>query len=207
MGTPRVLGRAAWRYFRHPGTERTTLYETEAGYRLAGNAQIRFPEGLARFTYAVVTNRAWEPRAVQVDQREGRRKHFLRIEIDEDGTWEIDGFPQRELRGFTDFDMSASPSTNTLAIRRLDLPLGGSAEIRSGWMVSPDLEVRPVRQRYTRLAERHYRYEGLHNGFVAEFDVDAIGLVVRYPDFWERIPLPQRGRSRKGTGRSSRKRP
>lgn len=206
MSGPRVIGRAAWRYFRHPGTERATLYETDAGYRLTGTAAIRFPEGPARFTYSVTTNEAWEPKQAHVDQQLRGRRRFVRVEIDEDGTWEIDGFPRRELRGFTDFDLSASPSTNTLAIRRLDLPVGGSAEIRSGWVVSPDLEIRPVRQRYTRLAEERYRYEGLHNGFVAEFDVDEIGLVVHYPEFWERIPLPSRKRIRKGTPRSPAKR-
>jgi hypothetical protein len=84
-------------------------------------------------------------------------------------------------------------------VRRLNLPVGGTAEIRTGWIVFPDLEVRSVRQRYQRLSEQRYRYEGLHNGFVAEFDVDEVGMVTEYPGFWERIPIsgPRRAHARR----------
>ena len=78
-------------------------------------------------------------------------------------------------------------------MKRLNLAVGDAAEIRTAWVVFPDLEVRSVKQRYRRLSEDRYRYEGLHNGFVAEFDMDDIGFVLHYPEFWERVPLP-RGR-------------
>lgn len=189
MSPPRVLGRAEWRYFRHPGTDRATLSGTESGFHLSGRARLRFPEGLTTVTYAIVCDLAWRPQTAKVDLLQGRKRHFLHIEVSKQGDWEIDGFPQRDLRGFTYLDLSASPSTNTLALKRLGLSVGGTAEIETGWIVFPDLEVRGVRQRYTRMAEGHYRYEGLHNGFVAEFDVDATGFVVHYPGFWERVPL------------------
>jgi len=130
---------------------------------------------------------------MRVDLRQGGERRLLQVEIGEDGQWDIGGFHHPELRGFTDIDLSASPSTNTLALRRLGLPVGSAAEIDVGWVVFPDLEVRAVRQRYRRLSERLYRYEGLHNGFVAEFEVDARGLVSTYPGFWEQI-APSRTR-------------
>jgi hypothetical protein len=194
VSPPRVLGRARWVYFRHPGTDRATLSSTDRGHHLSGRAHLRFPEGPTTFLYAISCDHEWRPRSAWIELRLGGQKHVLKIEVSEDGDWEIDGFPRRELRGFTDLDLSASPSTNALAVRRLDLPVGGAEEIRTGWVLFPDLEVRAVRQRYTRMSERHYRYEGLHNGFVAEFDVDAAGLVVDYPGFWERVPLGPRRR-------------
>ena len=188
MSPPRVLGRAEWQYYRHPGSDRATLSSTDHGFHLSGRANLRFPEGLTAITYAISCDSRWRPRAARVDLRRGRHAHFLRIEI-EDGSWTIDGFHHRELEGFTDVDLSVSPSTNTLALRRLDLPVGGAGEFDVGWIVFPDLEVRAVRQRYTRLAPFHYRYEGLHYGFVAEFGVDDLGLVTEYPEFWTRLPL------------------
>ena len=196
MSLPRVLGRAQWTYFRHPGTDRATLSETEGGFRLSGRARLRFPEGPTAITYAIACDSAWRPRTARVDLVLGRQRRFLQIQVGESGDWVIDSFRRRDLRGFTDLDLSASPSTNTLILRRLGLPVGGSAEIEAGWVVFPDLEVRAVRQRYTRMSEAHYRYEGLHNGFVAEFDVDKNGLVVHYPGFWEQVPL---SRSRRVT--------
>ncbi len=193
MSPPRVLGRAEWRYFRHPGTDRATLSSTDRGFHLSGRATIRFPEGPTGIAYAISCDPRWRPRAARIDLHRGRDERFLRIEI-QYGSWTMDGFRSRELEGFTDVDLSVSPSTNTLALRRLGLPVGGAAEIDVGWVVFPDLEVRAVRQRYTRLAPSHYRYEGLHNGFVAEFDVDELGLVTEYPEFWARLP-PSRSTS------------
>lgn len=193
MSPPRVLGRAEWRYFRHPGTDRATLSATDQGFRLSGSARVRFPEGPTLFRYLVACDPEWRPRSMRVDLRQGGERRLLQVEIGEDGQWDIGGFHHPELRGFTDIDLSASPSTNTLALRRLGLPVGSAAEIDVGWVVFPDLEVRAVRQRYRRLSERLYRYEGLHNGFVAEFEVDARGLVSTYPGFWEQI-APSRTR-------------
>ncbi len=194
MSPPRVMGEARWTYFRHPGTDRASLAETDDGFLLSGRARLRFPEGLTRVTYSISCDSGWKPRTARIDVARGREKGFLDIAVSPDQQWTINGFPRRELRGYTDLDLSASPSTNTLAIRRLNLAVGDLAEIRTAWVVFPDLEVRPVTQRYHRLTEDHYRYEGLHNGFVAEFDMDDIGFVARYPGFWERVPLPRTAR-------------
>jgi hypothetical protein len=161
--------------------------------------RLRFPEGPAAITYAIACDGDWNPRSARIDLKRGRSLRFLDLRISERNDWEINGFPHREVQGSTDLDLSASPSTNTLAVRRLNLPVGGTAEIRTGWIVFPDLEVRSVRQRYQRLSEQRYRYEGLHNGFVAEFDVDEVGMVTEYPGFWERIPIsgPRRAHARR----------
>lgn len=104
-----------------------------------------------------------------------------------DGTraWTVGGFANPDLTGCTDIDFAASPSTNTLALNRLRLPIGGSAEIRVVYFVFPDVVPLAVRQRYTRLADRRYRFEGLHNGFEREFEVDERGWVSHYPGGWE----------------------
>ncbi|HYM40895.1 MAG TPA: putative glycolipid-binding domain-containing protein [Thermoplasmata archaeon] len=205
MSPPRVLGRAQWRYFRHPGIERAILSRTDHGFHLSGRARLRFPEGPTTVTYAIACDLAWAPRSAQVDLRQRRQRHFLHVEISEEGMWTIDGFCHRELAGFTDFDLSASPATNTLALKRLDLPVGGAAEIRTGWVVFPDLEVRAVTERYARVSESHYVYERLHNGFRAEFDVDRKGFVLHYPEFWERMPFSGPPRKR-GAAKARRRR-
>ena len=57
------------------------------------------------------------------------------------------------------------------------------AHIRHGdlWLLA--LERLP--QRYTRLAERTYRYEAPSEGFVAELSASAAGFVLRYPGLWD----------------------
>ena len=92
------------------------------------------------------------------------------------------------LDGAIDVDISATPFTNTLPIRRLQLAPGDSAEIRTAYIHLPDLEIVRDPQRYTCLEPlRRYRYESLDSDFVREIEVDADGLVVTYPGLFKRL--------------------
>jgi uncharacterized protein len=94
-----------------------------------------------------------------------------------------------ELEGALDVDVSATPFTNTLPIRRLDLDEGQTADIRAVYVRLPDLTVTIDPQRYTCLKRgRRYRYESLDSDFVREIDVDADGLLVTYPGLFRRVP-------------------
>jgi hypothetical protein len=84
-------------------------------------------------------------------------------------------------------DLGFTPATNTLPIRRLNLEIGAQREITAAWVKFPELTVQPLRQRYTRLSARLYRYESVGTDFRAEIEVDEEGLVVLYAGGWERI--------------------
>lgn len=47
-------------------------------------------------------------------------------------------------------------------------------------------QVQPVRQQYTRLSETQYHYQNVPNDFEAVITVDALGLVVDYPQLFTR---------------------
>ncbi|MGO9454093.1 MAG: putative glycolipid-binding domain-containing protein [Candidatus Binataceae bacterium] len=105
------------------------------------------------------------------------------------GKWtEASGNPLPALDGAIDIDLSVSPFTNTLPIRRLQLAKGGSAEIRAVYVHFPDLAIVSDPQRYTCLEPlRRYRYESLDSDFVREIEVDQDGLVVTYPGLFKRL--------------------
>lgn len=125
-----------------------------------------------RVDYVVRCDAGWSTRYVEV--RCGRRRIAL------------DALPP----GCDDVDIMAVTYTNTLPIRRLHLPVGESREIRAAFFTVPELEVRVARQRYTRLSENEYRYEGLETGFTAVLTVDEDGIVVDYPQLSRRVILP-----------------
>jgi len=109
--------------------------------------------------------------------------------------WSRDGVAQREqpdLADCVDVDLGISPSTNTLPIRRLNLAVGESRELTAAWVRFPELTVEPLAQRYTRLAERRYRYESIVSGFTAELEVDDLGLVINYEGIWRRVAESRR---------------
>ncbi|BAN25365.1 putative glycolipid-binding domain-containing protein [Caballeronia insecticola] len=98
------------------------------------------------------------------------------------------GAPFESLRGCIDVDVTATPFTNTLPIRRMKLERGERRVIRVAYVRVPELSVSAVEQAYTCIEPNHrYRYEGLDTGFTADITVDADGLVVDYPGLFRRI--------------------
>jgi uncharacterized protein len=116
-------------------------------------------------------------------------QHTVGVASDGRGRWtDGSGTPLPALDGAIDMDLSVSPFTNTLPIRRLQLAKGSSAEIRAVYVHFPDLVVLADPQRYTCLEPlRRYRYESLDSNFVREIEVDDDGLVVTYPSLFKRL--------------------
>lgn len=171
-----------WRQLDGPGMEQCR--STETG--LSGVVVVW--AGTAwRLDYEVRCDDRWRTREVVVQAYAGEVARNTRLQVDERGSWLIDGDARPDLQGCVDVDLGFSPSTNTLPIRRLGLHVRESATIDAAWMEFPSLAVRRVPQRYTRLDERTYRYENLPTGFSAEMTVDEGGLVVSYPPGWERV--------------------
>ena len=111
----------------------------------------------------------------------------LVLAADGEGHWLLDGLPVPELEGVIDPDLTVTPFTNTLPIRRLRLSSGQSAELTTAFIEFPALTVVSNPQRYTCLKEaRQYLYESRASDFKREVEIDRDGLVIAYPDFWQR---------------------
>lgn len=146
-----------------------------------------------RAHYTVRCEAAWRVRSLRVTVP-GDPNTYLHLHSDGDGNWATDaGTPLPDLTGCVDVDFRATPFTNTLPIRRLELSVGESADIDVAWVDAPSFAVTAERQRYTcldRTAEGgRYRFESLDGGgFVAELPTDADGLVRDYPGLFRRVP-------------------
>jgi hypothetical protein len=136
--------------------------------------------------YDIGCDEAWSARSVTIEQRLGEMARRLRLERAGDG-WLVDGARDARLDGCAEPDLGVTPSTNALAIRRLDLAIGQAAEIKCAWVKFPALSVEPSLQRYQRLGDHDYRYTNVASGFTALVAVDALGLPVSYEGIWTRI--------------------
>ena len=96
------------------------------------------------------------------------------------GHWRWEGGPElAEVAGSLDVDLTVTPATNTLPIRRLAaLDVGRAADLHMAWVQFPGLEVLASAQRYERLAPDRWRFST--DGFQAELLVDPDGLVLDY---------------------------
>jgi uncharacterized protein len=178
---------ARWQAWSGQGAEHLVLSErpgrilaegvmlaTVAAYHFAATYQIECDTG-----WRVRTTRA---RVIGVDAA-------IDLMSDGAGRWrDGGGRALPDLEGAIDVDLSITPFTNTLPIRRLDLTEGLRADIRAIYLRFPDLSVTIDRQRYTWLKRgRHYRYESLDRDFVRDIDIDVDGLVVTYPGLFRRV--------------------
>ena len=90
------------------------------------------------------------------------------------------------VAGALDCDLALSPLTNAMPIRRSGLHRSeGAADFLMAWIEVPSLRVHASAQRYEHVRPGVVRY--VDDGFSAELELDADGLVVRYPGLAERV--------------------
>lgn len=162
-----------WQSLKWPGIEHVIWSDGHAD----SMAVMVLPEGPQRVSYRIT------PTLVEING--------LVLEHDGAGGWH----DRPELDGCREVDISTTPLTNTLPIRRLQLSIGETHEIRAVYIEVPRLTVSVMPQRYTRLGDRLYRYQS--KNFQADLAVDEHGLVIDYPGLWRRLRTGDRATARR----------
>jgi uncharacterized protein len=114
-------------------------------------------------------------------------KEKIKLESDGHGNWSNDTGIIPKLYGAIDIDITATPFTNTIPIRRLKLGNKQQAEILVVYVTIPELSFDIDRQRYTRVSKYIYLFEQINNNFTRKIKVDKDGLVVTYPGLFRTI--------------------
>jgi hypothetical protein len=179
-----------WSHLETPGMEHCRVV---AGSReiVADGVVLGVENGLAfRLRYEVRCDPQWRVRRVVADLLNDGRQ--LSLSSDGAGRWlDESGASVPALDGCADVDITATPFTNTLPLRRLALRRGESADIKVAYILIPELRVAADEQRYTLLeasdAGGSYRFEQRGSGFTATLRVDAEGLVEEYPELFRRV--------------------
>jgi hypothetical protein len=189
------------------GTEHV-LVDTRAGLQARGTALAVDPiDYTAR--YELHTGADWVTTGLEVSTEGAGWSRTVRLEA-EGGRWRVStsergdldaaltaaghagaGLPGTEdpdlLFGAFDVDLTGSPLTNTLPIRRLGLlkaEAGVAHRISVAWVLLPSLEVVQADQIYTALGNGLVRFA--NETFSADLTVDDDGFVVHYPGLAER---------------------
>jgi len=155
----------------------------EVGQQIRATSVIDSERG--RYSYELVCEPDWTFRVIRIEAAAGERA--LTIESDGKGEWTVDGEWRSDLDECIDIDLAATPFTNTLPIRRLGLAIDDETDLQVAYVEFPDLEVIVDSQRYTRLGADSYRYDSLDSDFTADLTVDDDGIVLEYPELFERI--------------------
>ena len=183
-----------WSPWAGPGLEHLRLLQQQEdivadGLILGVQEQTPF-----RLRYEIRCDLQWRVRAIQLGLLDdsSRSLHFL---TDGAGNWTTEsGKALPLLKRCLDVDISATPFTNTLPIRRLALQPGSSETLSMVYFAIPQMHVEVTQQRYTCLevtpAGGRYRFESLEDEvsrFTAELPVDQDGVVLDYPGLFRRV--------------------
>ena len=173
-----------WRRLDFPGYESARLFTTQQGWLIKGTAVFVPTQGISRLAYQINCDRDWQARFAIVEGWVGQSSVEVKIEVQADQTWLLNGKPIPAVMGCVDLDLNFSPVTNMLPIRRLNLAVGQSAQVRAAWLRFPGFELEPLSQTYRRISSTTYRYESTGGSFSADLRVNALGFVVDYPPIW-----------------------
>jgi hypothetical protein len=182
-----------WSPWDEPGLEHLRLVQDAKGV-LADGTILRVKDGSPfRAHYRIRCDPAWRVQEVEISLLDSSRED-VRLRADGQGHWMDDsGNRILLLDGCMDVDISITPFTNTLPIRRTSLMQSESADLVVAYIAVPEMEVKPSHQRYTCLEESskgglyNYEDEGLFRGFTASLSVDSDRLVFDYPELFRRV--------------------
>lgn len=144
-------------------------------------------EDMYNIAYQLSINKHWEIIAALITGRIGNKEIYFTLAKDETGIWAFNNEPTPQFDGCLDIDISVTPLTNTLPIKRLQLAQDECREISVIYFDLFDNIVRPARQAYTKLSASTYRYENVPNNFEALIRLNEQMLVVDYPDLFRAV--------------------
>ncbi|WP_186419642.1 putative glycolipid-binding domain-containing protein [Bosea sp. CS1GBMeth4] len=173
-----------WRALEGGGLEHLTLRAEADGVR-ADAVLIGERDG-TRYgaTYQIDCGPDFAVRAFLIATTDGRRLAMSR----RGGIW-LDG-ERGHVHAFDaclDIDLSATPFTNTLPIRRCAWEPGQRRSFTMLFVPFDSFEPVVTEQVYTCLAPRLFRFETADGSFTAELPVDEDGLVLDYPTLFQRL--------------------
>ena len=172
-----------WTALQWPSLEHVIVSDDANGI-IAQSQAVLAETGLVTVAYRLTCTADWQFRDLTMCITSARGERTLTLAAGGVG-WLANGMPRPDIAGCIDIDISCTPLTNTLPVRRLDWSAAAAYDIDVAYVSVPELEVRKVRQRYTRLDGSRIRYES--GSFQRDLDVDDCGFVLAYPGLWRRL--------------------
>jgi uncharacterized protein len=178
-----------WTALRWPGLEHVIVSD-EAGGLTATSHAVLAENRLVTVAYDLTCDASSRFRKLTVSVAAAGGEQTLTL-TSEDAGWIADGTVRPDLAGCVDIDINCTPLTNTLPVRRLNWSREATHDIDVAYVTVPELKVRKVSQRYTRLGPALFRYES--GSFRRDLTLDESGFVLDYPGLWRRLS-PEAGR-------------
>jgi hypothetical protein len=182
-----IIASILWQRLDQSGHDAARLEEHGGGYQVAGTAVFNEGDHPCRLDYRVSCDARWRTRSAAVSGWMGTTPIDWAIAADDARAWTLNGLACPAVDGCEDVDLSFTPATNLLPIRRLALPVGSRANVRAAWLRFPEGVLDPLEQTYVRVADRQYAYESSGGSFRTLLDTNEAGFVTDYHGLWRRV--------------------
>ncbi|MCF6322115.1 MAG: putative glycolipid-binding domain-containing protein [Rhizobiaceae bacterium] len=139
--------------------------------------------------YTIICSPDWVVRSFKIEKTDG---NSLAMNSDGEGNWfNEDGSSASRFKGIIDIDLSGTPFTNTMPIRRLQSHTPGKSQrFKMLYIPFDTLDPKIDKQQYTCIKPfKKYRYEALGRQFTADLKVDENAIVLDYPALFKRLEL------------------
>lgn len=176
-----------WQALKWPATEYCTLQDHAQG--MLANGRINGVYGQQPFSvhYVIEITADWRVSSFHIRQ-EGIHYTELKLTSDLHGHWfDKDNNHIAAFDHCIDIDISLTPFTNTLPVKRESFEEGESKVLDVLYISLPAFELQKVQQRYTRISHHEYLYENIVTDFSANIPFDHQGIVQDYPGLFKRI--------------------
>ena len=178
--TSETVATVHWRALDRDGEDKCRLARVGEGWMLVGHARFRDEAGFAALDYVVRLDEDWLTRSADISGTYGDETVGWRI-VNEDG-WRLNDEAQPQVEGAEDVDLSFTPATNLMPLRRL--PEVGRLEVRAAWFRLPGGVLEPLDQAYRRERGGLVHYAA-SSGFETQLVVGPDGFVETYPGLWD----------------------
>lgn len=180
-----MLDTILWRRLDAPGHDACRLERNGTGWALEGTA-VFAENGLpAVLNYKVVADSAWRTTSGHIHGWLGEQGVDLCITRASDGNWMLNGTAVPDLEEKDDLDLSFTPATNLLQLRRVNMREGDVVDLPVAWLDAAGATLTCLPQRYERRTATSYWYEAPTVGYSGLLEVRANGFILRYPGLWE----------------------
>ncbi len=182
-GTP--IASCTWRALDREGEDKCRLVRVDPGWMLIGHAKFHDDIGFAALDYTIRCDAGWHTLSADVAGVHGDLEVRIKIEKSADG-WRLNDVLQPAVHAAVDVDMSFTPASNLMPLRRLALSGQPQITLTAAWLRYPQAGLHPLDQTYALSKTAGIiSYMAEQTGFATELEVDETGFVTRYPDLWQ----------------------
>ncbi len=184
-GTAVRAATVLWKNLLQSGHDACDLWRLEDGWLVAGSAVFQQGDAIVHLRYEVLCDSDWKTKTGQVRGSWGKQDIEIFIVRHETGQWFFNGHAIDEVTGCDDLDLSFTPATNLIALRRLALPVGTRTEAPAAWLTpSFPPTLRPLAQALYRKSVPCYDYVSPTTGYSGLLQVHEVGFILEYPGLW-----------------------